>query len=208
MKYVLFHAPHTGSQIVLDALQVCRAPLRLIPVDYEKSSKGKDARLKKANPLSRLPTLVLPNRKIMTESGAILLHLAERYPKAGLSPPPRSADHDLFLRLLFIINGEIYPCFTFRDDPSEWVRPVAARDGFAEAVGKHRKELWIYFQSLLPRTGDWALGKRFSAIDLYLASMTTWGPGQDWFRKETPKLHQIGENARILAGSRGSSSST
>lgn len=200
MSYTLYHAPLCGSQIVLDALKICKAPHRVITLDYEKTAKGKEPRLLKVNPLSRLPTLVLPNKKIMTESGAIILHLAAKYPKAKLTPPAKSADSDLFLRLLFILTGEIYPCFTFKDDPSEWVKPVAARAGYAHAVDIHRKELWKYFESLLPRSGPWALGKRFSAIDLYLASMTLWGPGKKWFEQELPRLAKIGEAARHLRG--------
>ncbi len=32
----------------------------------------------------------------------------------------------------------------------------------------------------------------FSAIDLYLAAMTRWTPGRDWFAQHAPKLHAIG----------------
>lgn len=201
MTLTLFHAPDTGSQIVYDALVVCRAPFKLVRVDYEKSSRGEDLRLRKANPLSRLPTFVLPNREILTESGAIVLHLDALYPRAGLSPKPLSTDHARFLRLLFILTGEIYPCFTFRDDPSEWVRAKASRAPYAEAINRHRKELWIHFESLMPSRGThrepWAMGRKFTAIDLYLKTMTQWGPGWDWFQRHTPKLARIAAHARV-----------
>jgi GST-like protein len=188
MKYQLFHSPGTGSQIILDALQLCKAPHEVIEVNYEKAAKGKDRRLKKVNPLSRLPTLVLPDQSVLTESGAILLHLAHRYPKAKLAPRAGSKNYDRFLRLLFIITGEIYPCFTFSDDPAEWVESKPAQKQLFESVVKHKAELWKLVDSLLDSKGPHALGKEFSCIDLYLNVMTSWRPGQKWFTKNAKRI--------------------
>jgi len=42
------------------------------------------------------------------------------------------------------------------------------------------------------------LGARFSALDLYIAVMTHWRPGHDWFRAECPKLVSVAEQAERL----------
>jgi len=191
MDYTLFYAPHTGSDIALGVLRASGAPHKLVRLSYELTRKGQEPRLKKVNPLSRLPTLVLPNGQVLTESGAILLHLHAAYPKAGLAPKAGTPDYDRFLRILFILTGEIYPCFTFVDDPSEWVSAKSARRPYALAIGKHRKELWKYVESLLAPRGPWALGKKWSGLDLYLAQMTSWRPGPEWFAKSTPRIAAI-----------------
>ena len=44
--------------------------------------------LHRLNPRAEVPALVLPDKSVMTESAAILIYLAERFPRAGLAPPP------------------------------------------------------------------------------------------------------------------------
>ena len=39
------------------------------------------------NPKAEVPTLVLPDDSIMTESAAMMIHIAELHPEAGLAPP-------------------------------------------------------------------------------------------------------------------------
>jgi GST-like protein len=195
-KYTLYTAPYTGGQIIERALKYCRAPYVRINLDYEKTSKGLEPRLKKINPLSRLPTLILPNGTVLTESGAIILHLRQAFPKAGLTPTPGDKNYDLFLRLLFILTGEIYPCFTFMDDPSEWSIDPKSRASYRSAVLKHQKSIWKTFDSLRIKAGPWVLGKTFSALDLYLAEMTYWRPREPWFRKYLPDLAKIAVRAR------------
>ncbi|UCH19055.1 MAG: glutathione S-transferase, partial [Burkholderiales bacterium] len=37
----------------------------------------------------------------------------------------------------------------------------------------------------------WFLGDRFSALDIYVATMTHWRPGRRWFEEHTPALAAI-----------------
>ena len=41
----------------------------------------------RVNPMEQLPALLLPNGELMTESAAILIHLADSHPASRLSPP-------------------------------------------------------------------------------------------------------------------------
>src|SRR5690606_41911829 len=50
------------------------------------------------NPLSQVPTLVLPDGTVMTESAAITLYLAEVAASDLLVPPPGDATRARFLR--------------------------------------------------------------------------------------------------------------
>ncbi len=48
------------------------------------SSRGRSATgCSSLNPLGQVPTLVLPDGRVMTESAAIILHLADQAPQAG-----------------------------------------------------------------------------------------------------------------------------
>jgi GST-like protein len=86
MEYILCSSPGTGADIIEAALRICDLPYRLVTIDYEKSFKGKIKELKKLNRQSRFPTLITPRNEVMTESGAMIIHLANLFPPAELMP--------------------------------------------------------------------------------------------------------------------------
>jgi len=49
----------------------------------------------------------------------------------------------------------------------------------------------------------WFLGERSSALDIYAATMTHWGPGRRWFDEHAPSVAAIarraGEDPRFRA---------
>ena len=73
------------------------------------------------NPLGQVPTLVMPDGTVMTESAAIMLHLAEVAPAAKLVPPPDHPQHTAFLRWLVFLVSAVYSTFTYGDVPKRWV---------------------------------------------------------------------------------------
>ena len=46
--------------------------------------------------------------------------------------------------------------------------------------------------------GQWFLGDRFSAIDIFIATMTQWRPRRPWFAAHTPKLAAIATSTDTL----------
>lgn len=122
--YTLFGTQGCGSTIVAAALALTAFPQGYEEVDYTQDGPERD-RLLALNPLGQVPTLVLPNDEVMTESAAIILLLHDRAPHAELAPPGGSPLLPRFLRWLLFINAEIYPTFTYADHPQRW-QPQAA----------------------------------------------------------------------------------
>jgi GST-like protein len=132
----------------------------------------------------------------MTESAAITLWLADEADSADLVPRPGEAERRAFLRWLIFITSNIYPTYTYADIPSRFVPDEGARDGFAEAVGAYRKKLYGILEG--EAAGPWFLGERFSALDIYLCTLTRWEPRRPWFEAHTPRLVAIAEAARTV----------
>ncbi len=194
--YKLFAAKGGGSMIVEAAFTLAGVPLEVDYLSWTSLGLEHDD-LKVVNPLMQVPTLVCPDGRIMTESAAILMHLADLKPEVGLFPAPDHARRRDFLRFLMLINTAIYPTFTYGDAPQKWVRgDEAAGKALREATDDHRKTLWRYAESWAGES--WFLDDTFSAIDLYLWPMTWWRPGRDWFRTEAPKIHAIGLKVEAL----------
>ncbi|MFJ1299411.1 glutathione S-transferase N-terminal domain-containing protein [Pseudomonadota bacterium AL_CKDN230030165-1A_HGKHYDSX7] len=183
-----------GSAIVEAALRLTGLPFHLTDLPYLKPGPGRD-RLLRLNVSGQVPTLVLPCGGIMTESAAMILHLHDLAPHAGLVPPPGTPERWRFWNLLERLIGSVYPTFTYGDDPAKWAGPGAAAELMRVKVHDRRAELW---QEIEREIGaPHALGAHFSALDLYVAVMTRWRPGPGWFRGTCPKLAAVAETAAL-----------
>ncbi len=148
------------------------------------------------NPLAQLPTLVMPDGTMMSESAAITLLLADITGKDTLVPRPQAAERAPFLRWLVFIVANIYPTFTYADVPARFVEVEAAQAPFVKTIDAYRQKLWRQLEGAA--AGPWFLGERFSALDLFIAVMTHWGPKRPWFEQETPRLFAIARRADAL----------
>jgi GST-like protein len=185
----LFRRAGWGSALVEYQLAWYRHPCEL--EDVEDLFQSEDARtaVRTFNPVAQIPTLVLDDGTVLTESAAITLWLAERIGSQELVPGPGDPERAAFLRWLVFLVANIYPCFTFADDPSRFVALAEAQKPFREAVNAHEKRLWETVEAAAQ--SPWFLGDRVSALDIYIAVMTRWRPGRAWFARETPRLHAI-----------------
>ena len=191
--YKLIGRPGWGSVIV--EAQLAWYGLQYAVEDIEDLFKSADARekLRQLNPVSQVPTLILPNGEVMTESAAITLHLADAASSDALVPSTGETERPRFLRWLVFIVANIYPTFTYADEPSRFVPGEEAQKGFRANVDNHAKRLW----GMMEREAGqpWFLGDRQSALDIYIAAMTRWRPKREWFAINARRLHAIASAA-------------
>jgi GST-like protein len=192
---LLITAKGGGGLIVEAAYAVAGVPLDIEDIAWDDVGP-QSARLAKLNPLGQVPTLVLAGGAVMTESAAILLHLAERAPRAKLAPPVRDPQRAEFLRWLAFFVAAVYPTFTYGDAPARWVGERAGPK-LRESTDAQRERL-LRFLDRDVAGEPWFLGARFSALDLYLTVLRLWRPGADWWRVNTPRLSSIALRARKL----------
>jgi GST-like protein len=185
----LYGQPGWGSAIV-------EAQLDWYGIDYEfeatgslwKSAEARD-RLSQKNPIVQVPTLEMDDGSIMTESAAITLLLAEMTGNDSLVPSPGSDERARFLRWLIFIVANVYPTYTYGDEPARFVAEKDAQDGYERAVRAWGERMYSVLEDHASQ--PWFLGERFSAIDIYLCVMSTWDPGRKWFAEHAPKLFAI-----------------
>ena len=192
---ILYGRPGWGSTIVEAQLVWYGAPFTFEKVgDLFKDRSAAD-RLRPLNPLAQVPTLVLEDGQVMTESAAITLHLADLYGMGDLVPMPGEAERVKFIRWLVFITSNIYPTYTFGDDPSRLVKDEAAQPAFLDALMNYRKRMFGLLHDACP--GPFFLGRRFSAIDIYIAVITHWNPGRPWFEAKARRLAGVAD--RVMA---------
>ena len=189
MTYTLYGRAGWGSTLVEAQLVWYGLPFKFEPLgDLFKSPEAR-AKLEKVNPLAQVPTLVMPDGSVMSESAAITLLLADITGQDSLVPGPGTPERAKFLRWLIFIVANIYPTFTYADDPARFVSVNSARDPFRAATDAYAQKLWRVIEG--EAGSPWLLGTRFSALDIYAGVMTRWRPKRGWFEEETPKLAAI-----------------
>ena len=82
----LYGAKGSGAAAVEAALLIAAQPFKWVQAATWEPGPGLEA-LKRVNPLAQIPTLVLDDGTVMTESAAILIWLGLRHPGSGLLPP-------------------------------------------------------------------------------------------------------------------------
>jgi GST-like protein len=187
--YRLFGRKGWGSALTELQLGWYGLPYQLEEVGDLFESAEARRRLALVNPVAQLPTLVLPDGAVMTESAAITLHLADVTGSGELVPSVGDPARPRFLRWLVFLVANIYPTFTYADDPARFVTGEAAQTAFRESVDAYAKRLWGMVEDEV--TEPWFLGERFSALDIYIAVMTRWRPRRPWFAEHSQRLSAI-----------------
>ena len=188
----LFSAVGTGSTLVEAMLTFKKIPYEIEAIDYE-AVCANDPKIATLNPLSQLPTLLLTDGRVMTESAAIVLWLDEAYPQAGLLPPPGSAERVHALRWLLFLVTTLYPTFSYGDFPQRYVTDETAQRELVSSTKSRRKALWQQVDQAV--MAPWFCGEQPSMLDAYIAVLSTWSPARPWFTQNAPRLYAIAQRA-------------
>jgi GST-like protein len=184
-----------GNAIVESAFALAGLPVDCEEVDYGADSPTRE-RLLAVNPLGQVPALVLADGRVLTESLAMIHFVHDRAPRAGLVPPPADPAREAFHRWAVFLVSAVYPTFTYGDDPGKWVADAAGAKQLRAGTDRHREGLFGQMEAAAG--SPWFLGETFSAIDLYLAAMTRWRPGRNWFAANTPRIFAIADRVSAL----------
>lgn len=192
----LFGAQGGGSAIIEAQLDILGIPYRRQYLEWD-SLNDPDGPLAKVNTALEIPTLLLPDGSVMTESAAITLWLGTERPESGLVPEAGTPQHPDFLRRLVWLVASVYPTFSYGDHPERWLEDKAAAQELRAATDKRRKMMWQQFEaSITPE--PWLMGDRMTALDIYIAVMSHWRPRRDWFEKNCPKMFGVAKRLDAL----------
>jgi GST-like protein len=182
-----------GSAIAEAFLTLANLPYEREEIDYAQDSPARE-RLRALNPLVQVPTLILPDGAVLTETLAIAVFVDTHAPEVGLIP------NEMSLRLRFwrwatFLVAAVYPTFTYGDSPEKWVKNADAQRELRASTDERRELLLRALETECQ--APYFLGTTFSAIDLYLGVMSHWRPTRPWFEDHAPKI--AAASARIAA---------
>jgi GST-like protein len=188
--FTLFSALGSGGVPVEAAMTLIGLPYRIVEAPTWEG-EAQQAKVAGVNPLRQIPALVTPGGETITESAAILIWLADRYPDARLAPPVDSPLRAQFLRWMVFVPASIYALFWVRDDPSRLGGPdpeIGAR--IKAATAERIAQCWGMMESQLT-PGRYLLGDELTVLDLYVAVVSRWGSRRVRFYEVAPRMGEV-----------------
>ena len=164
-ELVLHTNPMSRGRIARWMLEEVGAPYRAEIVGFGPPMKGDYRRL---NPMGKVPTLQHRD-VVVTECAAICAYLADAFPQAGLAPEPGSPLRGPYYRWLFFGAGPVEAAVTNR------ALGVEIPDDKVGMVGYGTYASVMDTLEHAVTRGDYLLGARFSAADVYLGAQVMWG---------------------------------
>ena len=174
MSYVLYNRPGSGGFVVEAALTLADAPFELIELDSKVGTPLPES-FRATNPWGQVPTLILPDGATMTETSAILILLALRFPDKRLAPPPGTPAHAAFLRWMIFANVNLYEAVIRRGYPFRFTDDRQGYDALRSAAIRRMDEALALLDANI--VGPFLLGEEMTVADVYFAMLMAWHRG-------------------------------
>jgi glutathione S-transferase len=188
VNWIIYGDKGSGAFAAEAALAEAGAPCQFRQVSLERDEQRSPEFLA-INPAGKIPALQLPEGEVITETLAMLLVIAERYPDAELLPPAGTIARAQALRWLAFMASEIYPIVEIEDYPSRFVPAGAQSDALREKAKERIRARLLILEKAV--AGPWILAEGFSACDIYAAMFSRWSATHGWRDEHIPKLCAI-----------------
>lgn len=171
----LHYHPTDASMAPHMLLEELGVPFELQLVDRASQAHKSEAYLR-LNPNGLIPVLV-DGDTVLYETAAILLHLADTHPAAGLAPALGSAERAHYYKWMLWLSNTLHATLGLYFYPERWASPDhvhGATTVKARAEARAGQLLEILDQELARHGGAWLLGERFTALDPYTLMLARW----------------------------------
>lgn len=187
--FKLFTRPGAGNVCVEAMLAEVGATCELIPLDRDAEGRLPES-LRAFNPMMQVPTLVMPDGSIMTESAAILIYLGDLYPQANLAPAVTAPERPQYLRWMVFMASALYVSNLRLFYPQQFTTDPAGHEAVkAKAATNLDSEYAILATGLGSKS--YLLGNSLTAADIYAAMLIQWGPDMAALAQKHPNLKSL-----------------
>jgi glutathione S-transferase len=201
LMYQLHYFPANANAAPHMLLEQLGVKYDLVLVDRERNAQ-KSVEYLKINPNGRLPTLVDGNL-IVSEAAAIVLHLVDQHPDAGLAPAVGTSERATFYQWLTFLTNSL------QEELMIWQYPdrLAGNDASATEVIKRGAEARAnkfldVIEDHLSANGPLFLGNRLSAIDFYLVMLARWARPMACPPRSRPNIARLLDSVTALGSVR------
>jgi GST-like protein len=181
----LYGTKGSGSAAVEAALRLAGQPFQLVDAASWVPTPGLE-KLKGVNPLAQVPTLVLDDGSVMTESAAILIWLGLRFPQSGLLP----AEPAQAIRGLVYIAANCYAAIGIIDYPARFC--ADCDDATVERIrAGTRSRLHEYWRIFADEFSAQMNPQHPGALDVLAAVVSRWSGARAHVKEQQPAFHAV-----------------
>ncbi|MEI7446309.1 MAG: glutathione S-transferase family protein [Burkholderiales bacterium] len=178
----LFGHPATAAMIPHLVLRELGVPFDWVHIDRDRDAHKAPDYLK-LNPNGLIPVLIDARGAeeiVLYETAAIVWHLADAFPAAGLAPPVGGAARAHAYKWVAWLSATLQPTLLARFYPDRWVD--AGNAAGVEQVRRHAEAkagpmLDQLDAHLAAHRAPWMLGDAFSIVDPYAFTLCRWTRG-------------------------------
>jgi len=165
-KLTFYTNPMSRGRIVRWMLEELDQPYETVLLEYGTTMKAPEYLA--INPMGKVPA-IKHGDVVVTEGAAICAYLADMFPAAGLAPPHGDKKRGPYYRWLFFGAGPVEAMMAVKTLGVEVPADKRPTVGFGSA-----EDVLKALEHAVSQ-GDYLLGDRFSAADVYLGSQIVWG---------------------------------
>ena len=141
------------------------------------------------NPRLQVPVLIHPDGTVITEGPAILVHIADANPAAGLAPAPGTSARARHDRWLAFFQANVYEGMLRELFPDRYTTAPQGKAGVQQAATAYVRRHFQLFEAELA-TGPYLAGEAFSVFDIYLWMLCYWIDA-DWLSANCPRIARL-----------------
>ncbi|MBL8831007.1 MAG: glutathione S-transferase family protein, partial [Rhodospirillales bacterium] len=173
MTFKIYGAPGTALMAPHAVLEEVGAAYEWVRVDL-KAGEHRTPEFLALNPKGRVPVL-LDGDFALTEAAAICLHLAERFPQAGLLPAPGTRERARAYEWMLFLSNTVQTALMDWFHP-DWLHPDEAAHAAVKAAAEARLGAHLaHVDSCLAARGrPYCLGAAVSVADFYVHMLARW----------------------------------
>lgn len=181
----LYGAKGSGAAAPEAALRIADVPFRWVEAASWEPGPGLEE-LKRVNPLAQIPTLVLDDGTVLTESAAILIWLGLRHPQSGLLP----AEPAQAIRGLVFIAANCYAAIGIIDYPERFCADCDKKTGERIRQGT-KARLHQYWDTFADQFAAHMSADKPGALDLLAAVVSRWSGARAHLKEHRPAFHAM-----------------
>ena len=188
----LYYATGTCALATHIALEEAGAPYEAVRLDFASQAQRSPEYLA-VNPKGRVPALVTESGTL-TETPALLLYVAQRFPGAELAPLADPFTLAQMQEFNSYLCATVHVAHAHGRRGARWADDAAAIAAMQRKVTANMTECFELIENKLLK-GPWVIGDRYTICDPYLFTIASWleGDGVD-----TTRLPRVMEHRRRM----------
>jgi glutathione S-transferase len=188
-----FYASGTCALASHIALEEAGAEYEAVRLDFRNNDQRKPEYLA-INPKGRVPALVT-DEGVLTETPAILVYVAQRFPAARLAPMDRPFAFARVQAFNSYLCSTVHVAHAHRFRGYRWADDPAAIEAMRRKAPAAVSECFDLIERDMLK-GPWVMGEAYTVCDPYLFTLSQWLEGDD---VDTARLPRVMDHRRRMA---------